>query len=132
MNFAHGMVLAINSKQRMEINRYISLICIYHRALGEKEIWFIFSDMLNHLFGIKGSLEMGLFLSWAHPSSQPIAIFRCNNKHINKFMTLTYWIRFYQGKHITFIPWKISGTIKSAKDKLANADMKKIVSELQI
>ena len=116
----------------MEINRYISIICIYDRTLGEKEIWFIFSDMLNQLFGLKGSLDMGLFLSWVHPSSQPIVIFRCSNDHINKFMTIIYWIRSYQGKAITFVPWKIHGTIKAAKDALAIIDFNKILSELQI
>lgn len=118
----------ISPANKMEINRYISLISIYHRPLKEKEIWYIFTDNLNYLFGLKGSLETGLFLSWVQ---SPIAIFRCSHDNVMKLMTCIYWIRNYQGFPISFMPLKINGTIKSAKKFLSNVNWKEKINLLQ-
>jgi RNase P/RNase MRP subunit POP5 len=119
------------TKLRMEINRYITVCYIYHRSLSEKEIWFIFSNTINQLFGLQGSLEMGLYLSWVNPSpEEPMAIFRCSHNKLQNFMAATYWIREFREYPIVFIPIKTHGTIKTAKDSYLNQKMNNKIKKL--
>lgn len=99
----------------MERQRYILVYYSFERLLKEEEIRRIFTNQLNRLYGIKGGLDMGIFLSWMHPE-KPFFIMRSSHTNMKKFFCVTFFISDFNGKNLNFIPLKTAGSIKKIKN----------------
>ena len=102
------------SASKMERTRYLLVHYQFDRLLTDEEVRKVFTSQLNRLYGIKGSLEMGLFLSWVHPN-KPLAILRSSHTNVTKLYCLTFFITDLNSKPLTFIPIKTAGSIKKIK-----------------
>ena len=80
----------MTSASKMERGRYLLVYYLYDRHLQEDELRKIFSYQLNRLFGLKGSLEMGLFVTWIHPT-QPMDIFRSSHTNVLNLLCSTFF-----------------------------------------
>ena len=105
----------MTSSSKLERQRYILVQYFYERILKEDELRRIFTSQLNRIFGLKGSLDMGIFLSWIH-SEKPLAILRSSHTDVNKFFCLTFFISEFNDKLLTIVPLKTSGSIKNIKN----------------
>lgn len=106
---------------RLERGRYVLLAYDYERNLQEDELRKIFTIQLNRLFGIKGSLQMGIFLSWVH-SSKPLLIFRASHKKVLDFFCICFFITNFENKDLSIIPLKTSGSIKNLQDEASKTN----------
>ena len=104
----------MTSTSKMERTRYVIVYYHYERMLREDELRKIFTYQLNRLFGIKGSLDMGLFLAWVHPSDT-LVILRSSHNNVVKLLCSTFFISDFMDKSLSIIPLKITGSIKNAK-----------------
>ena len=105
----------MTSASKMERTRYILVYYHYERVLREDELRRIFTYSLNRLFGIKGSLDMGLFLAWVHPTEQ-LAILRSSHTNVFDLLCSTFFISDFFDKPLSILPLKTTGSIKSAKN----------------
>lgn len=106
---------------RDERPRYIATYYLYHRRLEQKELWRVLTDTLSRLYGLQGSLDMGLFLPWLD-DNQPVAVFRTSHKCLDQFFTITYFVTEYTGKPLVLVPWKTSGTLEKVKREVNKQD----------
>ena len=104
----------MTSTSKMERTRYVIAYYHYERMFREDELRKIFTYQLNRLFGIKGSLDMGFFLVWVHPSDA-IVILRSSHDNIGKLLCCTFFITEFMDKPLSIIPLKTTGSIKKAK-----------------
>ena len=117
----------MTSSSKLERTRYILLYYEYERPLREDELRKTFSNHLNRLYGIKGSLEMGLFLSWTH-EHEPLAILRSSHDNIAKLLCVTFFITELNEKNLTIIPLKTGGSIKKMKSLALSTNWKDLIN----
>jgi RNase P/RNase MRP subunit POP5 len=115
------------TSQKLERARYIAIGYGYNSSLSQKEIWKVISSHCHNLFGIKGLVEMGLYLQYA--SSKPFVIFRVSSTSINNFLMCLASCREFNKKPIVFFSLKISGTIKGLQI-LENLEIIKTLEDL--
>jgi len=113
----------------MERGRYITIYYKYYRLLSLEELKRLFSKMGNYLYGIQGSLDLGLYISWLH-ESEPIAILRCSHSSIDKIFNILYFISYLEDRLINLIPIDVSGTIKNSKEILSNEYLNRLKAKL--
>ncbi|MHA1992349.1 MAG: Rpp14/Pop5 family protein [Candidatus Hodarchaeales archaeon] len=99
---------------KIERSRYIAITYGYNRVLSQSELWKLISGYCHNLFGLKGLIEMGLYLNFVSP--KPFAIFRISSNSINKLLMTFASCRKYNNEPIVFFSLSISGTIKGLKD----------------
>lgn len=104
----------MTSASKMERGRYTVIYYHYERVLREDELRRVFTYSLNRVYGIKGSLQMGLFLAWVHPTEK-IAIIRTSHTTVNDLLCSTFFITDFFDKSLSIIPLKTTGSIKKAK-----------------
>lgn len=121
----------MTSASKMERTRYLLVFYIYDRQLKKEELRRIFSNQLNRLYGLKGGLEMGLFLSWVNPD-EPIIILRASHRNIKKLFNVTFFITDYNDKILSTIPIKTAGSIKTIKNFALTQNWKDLIPKKQI
>lgn len=109
----------MTSASKMERARYTVIYYHYERVLREDELRRVFTYSLNRLNGLKGSLQMGLFLAWVHPTEK-VALIRTSHTTVADLLCSTFFITDFFDKPLSIIPLKTTGSIKNAKN-IANS-----------
>lgn len=120
----------MTSASKLERARYVLVYYFYEGILKEEELKKIFMNQLNRLFGVRGSLEMGLFISWIHPT-EPMVILRTSHKSIFDLLCTSFFITHNNSKKLSILPLRTGGSIKKMQE-LAQSAKWETLKELKI
>ena len=99
-------MINIKSAIKIEKARYILVYYYNDVLLEEDEIKRKINSIVTRIYGLNGSISMGIYISWVH-NSYPIVLIRISHKYINNFYACFLFLR-----EINLIPIKLFGSIK--------------------
>lgn len=116
---------------KMERARYMVIYSYYERKFSVDELRKILNSNIGRIYGIEGSLDLGLYISWTH-DIHPVYVIRLAHLYTNKFYNCLMFIREFNTKKVNFIPIKTFGSIKQAKEFIADYNWDELRTNLQV